>query len=469
MWVGLSRIIVRTRTSGQHLRGIGYMGFLKLLTVSFIVLVFAAAVCLFLGLIVMGFESVPLVPLERQLKQEDIGRIKKFINQNDPRGFHDGQVKEVTFTQEELNLLLDYALISLGLRVGTRVGLSPEFTMVEGSIALPEKFIGDYLNFTAKIAFDGRKITLNRMGVGKLPVPVFLVNPAMGLGYRLLESSGWFKTVKDAMDSIRTIEPGNKEMTVEFQWDRGIAKRFQNQARDLFVSPSDKERIKFYSGEIARLSHSMDGSSVSLAAYLKPLFLTARERSERDEPAKSENRALIFSLTLYAMGWSDKILTNNPSDSSGFSSGTPALAKALGQRLTLGGRGDLAKHFLVSAAISAGSNSGLSSIVGVFKEIDDSRGGTGFSFADLAADRAGIEFAKLATEKEDMALNLQRFMAQILDEFEFMPSVDHLPEGIMELEFKRRFHDLDSREYALVEAEIAQRISDCKLYKTGLD
>jgi hypothetical protein len=286
----------------------------------------------------------------------------------------------------------------------------------------------------------------------------------MGLGYRLFESSGWFKTVKGVMDSIRTIEPGNKTMSVEFQWDRGVAKRFQNQARDLFVSPSDRQRIKFYSGEIARLSHSIKGSSVSLAAYLKPLFLTAQERSERGGPAKSENRALIFSLTLYAMGWSDKILTNDPGASSGFSSGTPALAKAIRQRLTLGDRGDLAQHFLISAAISAGSNSGLSSIVGVFKEMEDSRGGTGFSFADLAADRAGIEFAKLATEKDGTALNLQRSMAQIVDELEFMPPVDHLPEGIMELEFKRRFHDLDSREYALVEAEIAQRIAGCKLY-----
>lgn len=437
------------------------MGFLKILVGSSIVLIFVAVVCWFIGLFVMGFESAPLVPLDRQLKQEDIGRIKRAIKQNDPRRLRDGQVKEVTLTQEELNLLLDYVLVSLGLRVGTRVGLDPESALIEVSMLLPKKFPDNYLNLTAKLAFDGRRVILKRMGVGELPVPVILVNPAMALGYRLFESSGRFKPVKDVIDSIRTIEPGDKEVKVEFQWDRGVAKRFQNQARDLIISPSDKRRIKFYSGEIARLSHSINGSSVSLAAYLKPLFSTALERSKKGEPARSENRALIFSLALYSMNWSDEILTNGASSSSG----APQPAKAVRRSLTLLGRGDLTKHFLISAAISSGSNSGLSAIVGVFKEMEDSRGGTGFSFADLAADRAGIEFAKVATDQDDTARNLQRFMAQILDESGFMPPVDNLPEGIMELEFKRRFNDLDSREYALVEGEILQRIAGCKLYK----
>jgi hypothetical protein len=44
---------------------------------------------------------------------------------------------------------------------------------------------------------------------------------------------------------------------------------------------------------------------------------------------------------------------------------------------------------MLSAVIAATADSNLSALVGVFKEIEDSKGGTGFSFPDLAADKAG--------------------------------------------------------------------------------
>jgi hypothetical protein len=35
----------------------------------------------------------------------------------------------------------------------------------------------------------------------------------------------------------------------------------------------------------------------------------------------------------------------------------------------------------------------------------------------------------------------------------------------MELEFKRRYRDLDSKNYKLVEDEIERRLSRCKIYR----
>ena len=70
------------------------MDTLKLLAGSLIVLTLVSAISLSIGLIVLGLESTPLVTLDRELKQEDIGRIKKIIQQNDPRRLKDGQVKK---------------------------------------------------------------------------------------------------------------------------------------------------------------------------------------------------------------------------------------------------------------------------------------------------------------------------------------------------------------------------------------
>ena len=433
------------------------MGTLKFFAGSLIVLTLVSAISLAMGLMALGLESTALVTLERELKQEDIGRIKKIIQQSDPRRLKNGQVKKMTIHQDELNLALDYALVSLdATRVGARVALESESAEVQVCAALPGALSGKYLNLSAQLSFTGRRAAITRMKLGKLPVPVFLVNPALALGYHFFKSTAWFKTVGEVLDSIRFIELGNRQVSLEFQWDRGVAKRFQNQARDLILSPSDRNRIRFYSMEIARLSRSFNKPAISLSAYFKPLFATALERSRVGEPPGPENRALVFSLTLYVMNWSEKVFTGDP--------GAAALPKASRQTLTLMGRKDLAQHFLISAAIAAGTNSGLSSIVGVFKEMEDSRGGTGFSFADLAADRAGIAFARLAVENTDLARGLQGTMARVRHESDFMPAIDHLPEGIMELEFKRRYHDLNSREYALVEAEIARRIAGCRIH-----
>jgi hypothetical protein len=146
----------------------------------------------------------------------------------------------------------------------------------------------------------------------------------------------------------------------------------------------------------------------------------------------------------------------------------PAGSHARTLRPSLLGRHDLAQHYLVSAGLAVAAGSGLAGGVGVFKELEDSRGGSGFSFADLLADRAGIRLAQMATATEKRARLLQQRMSGPLSETDFMPEIDDLPEGVMELEFKRRYRDLDSNSYSysyrMIEAEIEQRLSRCSIY-----
>ncbi|MDH3716548.1 MAG: M12 family metallo-peptidase [Planctomycetota bacterium] len=60
---------------------------------------------------------------------------------------------------------------------------------------------------------------------------------------------------------------------------------------------------------------------------------------------------------------------------------------------TVHGRVDLAQHFLASAVLTLAVGSGGAEAAGLYKEISDTQGGTGFSFADVAADLAGVELA----------------------------------------------------------------------------
>ena len=131
--------------------------------------------------------------------------------------------------------------------------------------------------------------------------------------------------------------------------------------------------------------------------------------------------------------------------------------------MTLRGRRDLARHFAISAGIAAGSGSELADVIGAFKELSDSQGGSGFSFADLLADRAGVVLAEHALGPD--AARLQSALAGRPPESMFMPAIDALPEGLQELEFRARYEDIDSEAYAAIKREVESRIASLPLYR----
>ena len=136
--------------------------------------------------------------------------------------------------------------------------------------------------------------------------------------------------------------------------------------------------------------------------------------------------------------------------------------------LTLHGREDSAQHYLTSAALAALGSGTLSNAVGLFKEVDDSRGGSGFSFADLAADRAGTRFGELATASDESARTAQLLIARAQREIDIMPELHDLPEGLSESEFKQRYGAIDSPAYRRVTQEIERRIAKTPLFRQAI-
>jgi hypothetical protein len=91
---------------------------------------------------------------------------------------------------------------------------------------------------------------------------------------------------------------------------------------------------------------------------------------------------------------------------------------------------------------------------GVAKELLDMKGGSGFSFVDLAADFAGIELAKGITAEpkrlEDIAKDFQ------LDRH--IPDLKGLKEGFDDAGFKKEFGSTSDARYKKVVEDIRQRI-----------
>jgi hypothetical protein len=93
---------------------------------------------------------------------------------------------------------------------------------------------------------------------------------------------------------------------------------------------------------------------------------------------------------------------------------------------TIRQRRDLAQHFFLSAYLTVVVGPQAAEAAGVAKELVDARSGSGFSYADLAADLAGIVFA-------DKLLRGEITIEQLAGQFQVqqhMPEVADLPEGI---------------------------------------
>ena len=206
----------------------------------------------------------------------------------------------------------------------------------------------------------------------------------------------------------------------------------------------------------SRLSHDPEWR-LSLADLLKPLFELAYQRSTL-ENAIEENKIAIMAINDYVNKKETKKFLSS-------SASKPITEKRYSAFLYK--RIDLAQHFIGSAAITASLNGQVAKVAGEEKELSDAKDGSGFSFIDLAADKAGTRFGEMATSSPESARKIQKAMSGIKDYSDFMPDPRDLPEHMDETEFKQRFQSVDSPAYQEISKQIDARITATPIYNSN--
>ena len=132
------------------------------------------------------------------------------------------------------------------------------------------------------------------------------------------------------------------------------------------------------------------------ARLLEVAFAYAEDNSHGTDPVLP-NRAAILALGVI-LG-EDRVARVGGLE---IAPGTAEERAALRRRVEARSRSDLSQHFWVSAALTVLADEQRSLAVGIGKEMKDSTpGGSGFSFVDMAANKAGIRFAAAATRDAD--------------------------------------------------------------------
>lgn len=195
-------------------------------------------------------------------------------------------------------------------------------------------------------------------------------------------------------------------------------------------------------------------AQASLADLLAPIMTLATTRG-RAGAAAEETRAALLTVTFYVNGWPIAALVPEAKE-------WPAPTR---RSISLRGRGDLAQHFTVSALLATMGGEPLAAMIGLYKELRDARGGSGFSFSDLAADRAGTRFGELASGTTGAGARLSARLTNRLTEDDFMPPVTGLPDNLPEAEFTKRFGGVGAPAYNALVAEIDRRIGALTLFR----
>lgn len=382
---------------GLLIRTLGWVLTLAMLVAT------ALAVLLFL-------DSHPRVPEERELTVAERVWAQEWLRAARPRGQRQGEPITLTLTEPEANLLLAYLIDRLG---GGRaqVRLLEDRAQVIASLGLPLDPDGRFVNLELELSGSGLPPRIERLRLAGLPVPESL---AQGLARQVLETL-------DRRHLLQSLEIAPGRIRVTYAWHPDA---LADLGRGL-LPPALWESLLVYQDRIQAETRALPkGQRVQLAPLLSRLLAEAGDRSQGRDP-EAENRAAILALAAYV----NRRALSSPTEFGGLES-RPGTRTSAFQTVVLRSRADLAQHFMTSAAIATQGGEPLSELLGLYKEIADSRGGSGLSFADLTADRAGNRFALRATTDPAGARATQALARRGLAEDDFMPALDGLPEGL---------------------------------------
>jgi hypothetical protein len=390
----------------------------------------------------LAVEATPRVASRDDVSPADVDRAVALARRHDPRGAPPGQLRSVQLSERDIELLLDHATRH-GLAAHTRVQLRAGSMLVQASVAAP---LGRWLNIELELRQTAALPAIERLRVGRLPLPAALALPVLRA---VAARQGVPADALLAIDWIERVTMGGGQMIVSYRIDPDSARRL----REALVAPADQQRLRAYAGRLAALAQDSKGDEVSLARLLPPLFALAVERVAAGGSAVAENRAALLTLTFFA---NRRPLGMIVPAAHGWPQPRPLA-------VTLQRRHDFPLHFLISALIAAEAGTPLAEAVGLWKELADARrGGSGFSFNDLAADRAGTRFGEMAVREP---LRLQARIAAGVDESDFMPDASDLPEFLPEAEFTARYGGVGGAGYGRMLAEIDARIGALPLFR----
>jgi len=371
----------------------------------------------------------------------------------------------LSVTQNEID-----GLSALGHRAIPQ--LTSNIVLIEGqglfrfSLELPLPNLIRFLNVDLTLNASQNGLDLDTAYIGSIPIPGnWLIALAEIASNTYINKE--FGTSLLKMVSKIDISPSTLQINIQ------VPERLNNNNKSateslfairdqlaLFGSVND---IRFYHQSLLNFI-AANNNKKSLATYITHVFSAAKKRSAlAGAQAAIENRAALTALVLYFGTDKFELFIGEVSH---YSTKEAVQRRKLQMSVTLRNRVDIQKHFIYSIALQLFGNSNASDAIGELKEfLDSNKGGSGFSFADLMADRAGTRLAMISTQSNESALLAQHYLTQTNSESAIIPVLTKMPEGISQQTFKAHYQDVQSKKYAAMLNHIDKQLLQIPVYQ----
>lgn len=425
------------------------MRYIRYFFISLLLLIFLFSLAAG-SITVYSLHTTPIVANQKPLSSNQIQQVKNLIKANNPSNYKIGEKHKITLSEKQLNLLFTHALKRFDNNLRSKIRLFDNSIYITSSLKIPSNPIGQYINISSELIKVNNLLKIKSLNLGSITIPDFIANILLEFCHKELKSN--YIEYTNILNSIIDFNLKKQYASINYVWNPGVAHKIKQRITSSIISPDLQNRIKIYSNQLALTSQSITDSSPSIIKIINPLFKFASQRSKNNDPIE-ENRALLITLGAHMLNKNVPLLLGDRSAS---------YIKYRNYKLQ--SRHDLSKHFFISAAIVAISDPNIAHAIGLEKEIEDSYGGSGFSFADLAADRAGVTLAKTSLSTSNEAKYFQRILARTNNENDFMPSILSLKEGLQNIDFKTLYKNTNSKEYKMALSLIDNRIKNCSIY-----
>ena len=429
------------------------------LSISFLFLLSLPLLVLFVVL-----ENEPRYPLSSKLDQEQLASIQEILIKHDPRLLANTNTQVITLDEAESNAILVYfSQMINGYDIdwltdnSIAIELNPGTATLKGAVVFKPNAFGRHLNFEAQLAETAEGFEIQEFRIADYRMPDFILRPLLAYSLDLLTRNSNYQLVDSVLSSVGQVTFEDHYLSLVVNWESSNLAEIREQARRLLVDRQTSERLLAYQGQLLQVIQAIPANnrSVSLNDLLGPLFTFALR--DNDNPGE-ENRAIFLVLSCYLLDELDL------EDLLGSSVTANELPRQL--RITLESRDDLPRHLIASAAIAAYGDDDLANILSIFKEVQDSRTSSGFSFSDITANLIGTRLGRLSMQDADTAEQLQQFFAQVSDERDYIPLLGR-PDGISEAEFLSAYGNRNSEAYRLRINEIEASIEQLTVLKAN--
>ncbi len=420
------------------------------------------------------FSSVGAVSLLAMLV-EDVARVQEIIKPTTQSlklakqtvKAINGELKEpggnkvIEINQAQLTAI--FALISdIFKNISVRHNSDGGSLLVSASIELPKNPFGRFININTYISNDYTNSEIDRTTIGSISISNRV---CVALLSRIVEWRAGDEFIKPDGDWVDDISVVQDTLVIRFNPELNTAELLANlkskgrQTLDAIVPVGKFYGVQLYYDHLLTTTRLMLDSKIPVSQfeYLKLVLEKAGQKSNNTN-AQDENIYALLALGLLVGDYELKRAINSV-----------VHVKNLSERshnVILANRHDLNLHFIYSVILTILSNQGVTVSIGEIKEVSDSgKGGSGFSFVDLAADRAGIRFAEFATGNQVTAKLVQNNILQLNSESGMFPDTEFLQEGLSEEQFKKSYRDRESADYKSVIDEIDRRIAGLAIYR----